>query len=94
MVDKAQLKGEDGESEPIHKNCYAIFGVRFLATLVSTKKIKTAQGGLYFFGGGEGNRTPVRKSLDTTFSGCRVSTVSFPRPRRHSGSVEEQPFCA
>ena len=29
------------------------------------------------FGGGEGNRTPVRKPLDATFSGCRVSTV-FP----------------
>ena len=25
------------------------------------------------FGGGEGNRTPVRKPLDATFSGCRVS---------------------
>ena len=25
-------------------------------------------------GGGEGNRTPVRKPLDATFSGCRKST--------------------
>ena len=28
---------------------------------------------LYLFGGGEGNRTPVRKPLDTTFSGCSTS---------------------
>ena len=94
MVDKAQLKGDDGESEPIRKNCYAIFGVSFLATLVFTKKIKTAQGGLYFFGGGEGNRTPVRKPLDTTFSGCRASIRSFPHLRRCAGSNGEQPFYA
>ena len=30
-------------------------------------------------GGDEGNRTPVRKSLDTTFSGCRTSLTLFPR---------------
>ena len=28
-------------------------------------------------GGGEGSRTPVRKPLDTTFSGCRVSFTLF-----------------
>ncbi len=33
--------------------------------------------GVLCFGGGEGNRTPVRKPLDITFSGCRISTV-FP----------------
>ena len=83
-----------GESEPLRKNCFAIFGVRVLATLADSKKIKTAQGGLYFFGGGEGNRTPVRKPLDTTFSGCRTSIRAFPWPRRRAGSVKEQPFYA
>ena len=28
-------------------------------------------------GGSEGSRTPVRKPLDTTFSGCRVSFTLF-----------------
>ena len=32
----------------------------------------------FFVGGGEGNRTPVRKSIHKNFSGCRPS-FTFPR---------------
>jgi len=36
-------------------------------------------------GGGEENRTPVRKQLDTTFSGC-IMSFKFPlEKRRHTG---------
>ena len=82
-----------------NQNLYAKIAVRFLvlefARPSPTAKLKAPhEGVLLIFGGGEGNRTPVRKPLDTTFSGCRVSIRAFPRPRRHSGSVLKQPFSA
>ena len=54
MVDKVQLKGKDGESEPLRKNRVAIFGVRVLATLADSKIKSTPRGGAFNFGGGEG----------------------------------------
>ncbi len=35
--------------------------------------------GFALFGGGEGNRTPVRRQLDKTFSGCSL-LFTFPYP--------------
>jgi hypothetical protein len=53
MVDKVQLKGEDGESEPLRKNRVAIFGVRVFATLADSKIKSTPRGGAFNFGGGD-----------------------------------------
>ena len=52
------------------------FGVRVLATL-GFSITKRRQKPPFCYGGAEGNRTPVRKPLDTTFSGCRVSFTLF-----------------
>ena len=41
-------------------------------------KIRALRKGVpLFYGGGEGNRTPVQKPLDTTFSGCSLSFSLF-----------------
>ena len=45
-------------------------------------------------GGGEGNRTPVRKSLHTAFSGCIRSFGSPPLRRRSAGCGAGQHFSA
>ena len=47
-----------------------------------------------FIGGGEGNRTPVRKPLHTAFSGCIPSFESPPHRRRWAGSGLGQHFSA
>ena len=43
--------------------------------------VVTKQFGFACFGGPEGSRTPVRKPLDTTFSGCSL-LFKFPLVRR------------
>ena len=71
------------------------FGEEFLISPEPLPNTKGHPCGCPFvFGGGEGSRTPVRKPLDTTFSGCRTSIESFSSPRRCSGSGEKQPLSA
>ena len=43
------------------------------------KEIRPTWVGSLLFGGAEGNRTPVRKQLDKTFSGCSL-LFTFPLP--------------
>jgi len=51
---------------------------------IFTKSNSTPIGVLLLFGGDEGNRTPVRKSLDTAFSEC-IPSFRFPLdPRRRT----------
>ena len=48
----------------------------------------TLRGGFCYFGGAEGNRTPVRRQLDKTFSG-RSLLFTFPlsRGNKHSQDI-------
>ena len=90
---KLNLNGEDGESNLCTKR--KRFGEEFLISPSPPPNTKGHPCGCPFvFGGGEGNRTPVRKPLDTTFSGCRTSIESFSSPRRCSGSSKKQPLSA
>ena len=55
-------------------------------TYLIQRQTKKEPKGSFVFGGGEGNRTPVRKPLDATFSGCREST-EFPKSTADSQAV-------
>ena len=50
-----------------------VFMLRSTPVLCLHQKQKAPARGAFAFGGGEGSRTPVRKSLDTAFSECSPS---------------------
>ncbi len=68
--------GLGGECEPLFVS--ALHSRGCLTTKDTPKKRRHCQRQcLLFFGGPEGSRTPVRKPLDITFSGC-ISLILFP----------------
>ena len=64
----------------------ACYSTRCFVVCPNSVPIKNRVFGLYFNGGGEGSRTPVRRWVDRTFSGCR-RLLEFPVVRHQSANA-------